>query len=339
MVLAKAIRREQDGKILLRDHTVLKPFYIQRIKNLNYSYLYIFDPQELEQEYLSLRPIKDETQQKALQLYQKTLERLQNSNSKEKIDLNKYKEVINEIIDDILNNPQVIYNISDIQNYDHYTFTHSVNVTVLSILVGTSMGYARGDLEILGIGAMLHDIGKIFISPEILNKVSRLEPAEYEQVKAHTRKGYDLLKTKGAFTYLPAQIGLQHHEREDGTGYPRGVTGKSIHRFSKIVAVADVYDAMTSRRVYQHPLASLAVLREIISQASIKFDPVVVDHFTRVVAPYPKDSVLLLSNGETVIATGFHRLRFEVRVIEGPRRGTAFDLYQATNLTVIKQLE
>jgi HD-GYP domain-containing protein (c-di-GMP phosphodiesterase class II) len=339
MVLAQTIQRADDGKILLRDHTVLKPYYIQRIKNLNYSFLYVFDSQELEQEYVSLRPIKDETHQKAVQLYQKTMERLKNPKSTEKIDLNKYKEVINEIIDDILSNPQVIYNMSDIQSYDHYTFTHSVNVTVLSILIGASMKFTRNDLEILGIGAMLHDIGKIFISPEILNKAAKLEPGEYEQVKAHTRKGYDLLKTKIQLTFLPAHIGLQHHEREDGTGYPRGITGKSIHRFSKIVAVADVYDAMTSRRVYQCPLASLTVLREIISRVSIKFDPLAIDHLTRVVAPYPKDSVLLLSNGEIVITTGVHRLRYDVQIIEGPRRGTIIDLYQATDLTVIKQLE
>lgn len=339
MVLAKAIQRENDGKILLRDHTVLKPFYIQRIKNLNYSFLYVFDSQELEQESVSLRPIKDETHQKAVQLYQKTLERLQNSKSNEKLDLNKYKDVINEIIDDILSNRQVIYNMSDIQSYDHYTFTHSVNVTVLSILIGTSMGFTRNDLEILGIGAMLHDVGKIFISPEILNKAAKLEPSEYEQVKAHTRKGYDLLKTEIPLTFLPAHIGLQHHEREDGSGYPRGITGKSIHRFSKIVAVADVYDAMTSRRVYQSPLASLTVLRQIISQVNIKFDPIVVDHLTRVVAPYPKDSVLLLSNGEIAVATGVHRLHYDVEVVEGPRRGTILDLYQTPDLTVIKQLE
>src|SRR5690606_1819289 len=106
------------------------------------------------------------------------------------------------------------------------------------------------EVEALGVGALLHDIGKIFIPPSILNKPSHLTDEEFEIVKAHTEYGYDLLRKQHQFPMVVAHCAYQHHERIDGSGYPRGLKNYEIHKFGKIIGVADVFDAMTSNRVY-----------------------------------------------------------------------------------------
>ena len=334
MVLAKTIYRPEDGRILLRADIVLKATYIRKVKNLNYEYIYIQDS-ETDEEEIALKPIREETRSKAIEIFKKTVHQYRKH---ETLDITELTEIINEMIDHILANPQIIYNIVDIRNYDRYTFTHSVNVTVISLLMGSVMGMHRNELEVLGIGAMLHDIGKITIDKKVLNKASKLDSSEFDMIKGHAREGYEILKTKVQISFLPAHVAFQHHEREDGSGYPRGLTGNSIHQHSKIVAIADVFDAMTSDRVYRKALPSYLAVREIVTNNRIKYDQNMVEHFVKVVVPYPKGTVLLLSDGKKVVVTSVSRLECQVRVIEGIHIGQTFNLYQLSDVTVVKHL-
>jgi HD-GYP domain-containing protein (c-di-GMP phosphodiesterase class II) len=155
-------------------------------------------------------------------------------------------------------------------------------------------------------------------------------------VRRHARDGYELLRKKANINFLASHIVFQHHEREDGSGYPRGLSGKRIHRFSKIVAVADAYDAMTSNRAYHKEITSVKALEEIKQEASRKFDPAVVEVFLQVVAPFPIGSTLIFSNGAKAIVRSVTRSECLVEVIEGPGCGRTFNLYNSPNVKVDK---
>lgn len=333
MKLARAVFRDQDGKVLLRPGVVIKPSYIQKFKELQYQYLYIMDPGDEEQTLADLEPIKEETLFQARGLVKKYFTLLkQNKN----INIDELKGVITDIVDQIIRNPNVVYNMLDIRTHDNYTYAHSVNVCIISVMVGVALNLNRRQLETLGIGALMHDIGKILIDNKILNKPDKLEPQESELIKKHARDGYELLKKKADINFLSSHVVFQHHEREDGSGYPRGLTGKRIHRFSKIVAVVDTYDAMTSNRAYREEITTLHALAEIKQEAARKFDPNVVEAFLRVVAPYPIGSTLLFKNGQKAIVKEVSRHECLVEVIEGSEMGNTFNLYHHPNLEVDK---
>jgi putative nucleotidyltransferase with HDIG domain len=333
MILAKPIYHHDDGKILLRENIKLKDAYINRLKDMQYTHLYIREAQDTEDDLHILEPVRQETKVKASAILKETFSAYDQNRD---IHVENLQNVVSEMIEQIFGNRDVVYNMIDIRTHDNYTFTHSVNVCALSLLMGTRMGLNRTDLEILGVGALLHDIGKIFISHDILNKPSILEPQEYEIIKTHTNKGYELLKEKICISFISAHIAYQHHERVDGTGYPRGLAGNKIHRFAKIVAVADVYDAMTAQRVYREAIPSHQVLTEIKMEAEKKFDRSVVESFERVIAPYPVGSMLLLNNGETVLVLNVTRTECKVRVVAGMREGHQFNFFRYPELRVIK---
>jgi putative nucleotidyltransferase with HDIG domain len=336
MVLAKPIYHLDDGKMLLRENIVLKDNYINRLKELQYTHLYIREQGDSEEDLRVLEPIRQETKVKASVILKETFSAYeQNPNY---IHVENLQSIVSEMIEQIFSNRDVIYNMIDIRTHDNYTFSHSVNVCALSLIVGSWMGLNHTDLEVLGIGALLHDIGKIFISHDILNKPSLLEPHEYEIIKSHTNKGYELLKEKVCISFISAHIAYQHHERLDGSGYPRGLAGNKIHRFAKIVAVADVYDAMTAQRVYREAVSSHNVLSEIKMEADKKFERSVVEAFERVVAPYPIGSLLLLNNGETVLVLNVTRSECKVRVVSGEREGQQFNLYRYPEICVVEMV-
>lgn len=333
MKLARAIFRDQDSKVLLRPNVVLKQSYIQKIKDLKYQYIYIMEPGDEEQDIVNLEPIREETLFQARGLIKKYFNLIKQNKS---IEITNIKSVIGEIVDQIIRNPNIVYNMVDIRSHDDYTYAHSVNVCVISVMVGVALNLNRKQLETLGIGAIMHDIGKILIDNKILNKPTKLEPQESELVRKHARDGYEMLRKKANINFLASHIVFQHHEREDGSGYPRGLPGKRIHSFSKIVAVADAYDAMTSNRVYQKELSSLQAIEEIKKEANHKYNSGVVDAFLQVVTPFPIGSTVIFKNGAKGIVKAVSRFECLVEVIEGPNCGNTFNLYQCPNLKVDK---
>lgn len=331
MILAKPVYDYNDGKVLLRQNVELREGYIERLKALQYTGLYIKDPGDSEDDLEVLEPIRQETRIKATTALKQSLLGYQ---QKKQAPVDQLQSMVAEMIDQIFGNNEVVFNMLDIRTHDNYTYAHSVNVCALALIVGCSLRLKREDLEILGIGALLHDVGKIFIEHGVLNKPGPLEEAEYELVKLHTVKGYELLKEKMCLSYLTAHIAYQHHERIDGSGYPRGLTNDRIHRFAKIVAVADVYDAMTARRVYRDAIPSHVVMKELREAADRKYDRLIVDSLEKVVAPYMVGSVLQLDNGEKVQVVNVTRLECRVKVMAGQRAGAVFNLYRYPELHV-----
>ena len=332
MKLARAIFREDDGGVLLRPNIELKPSYIDRIKELKYNHVYILDSR-IPQSDIIIESINEETRFTARCLLKKTADQLLKD---EAVQLIKFKRLVMELVNQIFSDINIIYNMVDIRSYENYIYAHSVNVCIIALMIGMEMGFNRSEMENLGIGALLHDIGRIFIDPKPLDQFGHLEAREYEQIKKHARLGYETLKNKFEVNFLAAHVALQHHEREDGSGYPRGLTGKRIHRFAKIVAVADAYDAMTSQRIRGIP--SHQAIREIKAEADEKYDRTVVQCFAKVVSPYLLGTVLQLNTGDNVLVTQVTRSECQVLVIKGWQEGATFNLFLNSKLFVDKVL-
>ncbi|MCL6477124.1 MAG: HD-GYP domain-containing protein [Peptococcaceae bacterium] len=205
---------------------------------------------------------------------------------------------ISEIVDQLLANRQVMVNLVDIRTYDEYTFNHSVNVCVLSVLTGIALGYGRDKLSVLAMGALLHDVGKIQVSRELLEKPGGLSPEEYESVKKHSQYGFEIIKSSFITDIVAASVALQHHERFDGQGYPNGLKGKQIHEFSRIAGIADTYDAITSDRVYRKAIPPNEAYEFISSCGGIRFDDDITKAFLEHIPAYPVGTIVVLNNNE-----------------------------------------
>lgn len=221
------------------------------------------------------------------------------------------------MLDALLDCPEAAIALDDLSGADSYTYSHSVRVATLGLLLGQRLmrldgwidhtGRRRDDrleerLAALGTGLLIHDIGKISIPAEILNKPGKLTPEEWDLIRMHPDAGVSLLPPD-KLSPLSIAVIRDHHERWDGEGYARGKARDEIHQFARIAAVADVYDAVTADRPYKAATAPHVGVRVIREGAGTQFDEAVVEHFNRLVMPYPVGwQVTLPDGGEGVVA-------------------------------------
>jgi HD-GYP domain-containing protein (c-di-GMP phosphodiesterase class II) len=186
------------------------------------------------------------------------------------------------------------------KRYDAYTFTHMVNVSVLSVLIGMQLGLDKKDLVDLGQGGLLHDTGKTKVPISIINKNGRLDQEELKEIQKHPVYGQEILLESGITEEGILAPVIQHHEKIDGSGYPYGLKDESIHFFAKIAAVADIYDALTTVRSYKKAMIPYKAVSIILSMVK-HFDPKVIKAFINLVGLYPVGTVLELSNGNIAV--------------------------------------
>ncbi|MCT4620849.1 MAG: HD-GYP domain-containing protein [Marinisporobacter sp.] len=291
MTLAKTIYGN-DGQVLLSSGVNLRESYIQKLKKIGISSLYI-DTRETADIVIE-DVICEQNRFEAKNIIRTTMNDVYKGRS---IETKEIFNAVSNILDDLLGNKDIMLNLSDIKAADDYTFGHSVNVCVLSLVTGIAMGYNRERLEKLGVGAVLHDIGKIAIPIDILNKPGKLTDTEYKIIQEHPRLGYEIVKKHPSISSLSAMVVLTHHERYDGTGYPLGKKGEEIYEFSRIVAIADVYDALTSDRVYKKKALPHEAIEYLIAMGNNQFDGDIVKKFIQHVAPYPVGTIVRLSTG------------------------------------------
>ena len=179
---------------------------------------------------------------------------------------------VNNMVDSILKNKDAVYDLLSLRTHDYYTYTHSVNVAALSVGLAIASGLDRGRTEKLGIGAMLHDIGKSAIPHEILNKPGRLTDEEFAIMKTHVIESERLLRPQKEIPEESFVALLQHHERLTGRGYPFGVSGRQVQLFGRITAIADCYDAMTTQRVYKPAFTPFHALSIMVNERE-SYDP------------------------------------------------------------------
>ncbi|TYP71777.1 HD-GYP domain-containing protein [Paenibacillus methanolicus] len=196
-----------------------------------------------------------------------------------KIPVMELRDEVLPIVQQAAEAPDVFGLFESIKAKDDYTYEHNIGVGVLATLIGKWMNLNETELSVLAMAATLHDVGKVRIPTEILNKPGKLTSEEYAIVKQHTVIGYEMLKGATGLNGRVALVALQHHERSDGGGYPLGLTGEQIDPLSRIVAVADVFHAMSSRRPYHEPLPFYDTLNQMRQGKFGFFDPQIVSIF------------------------------------------------------------
>ena len=231
------------------------------------------------------------------------------------------------IVSGVANEKNAMINIFNLKKYDDYTYYHSLSVSLMALAIGMELGLDNATLQELVLSGMLHDIGKLTIPIEIINKPTKLTREEFEIVKLHpVNAGIHLLKKNFVSENTFRGI-LGHHEKWDGTGYPNGIAGNDISLFARILTVADVYDALTSYRPYRVPSNPSEAIEYIMGGSGTLFDVDIVKAFLRRISPYPVGINVKLSNGEfaTVIKDNIAQpLRPIVKVV-GTQK--IYDLY------------
>ncbi|MCI7331110.1 MAG: HD-GYP domain-containing protein [Selenomonadaceae bacterium] len=220
------------------------------------------------------------------------------------LDVDMMEDVAEKIIFDLIDRKANLVQLTDIRLHDTYTFGHSVNVAILSSMLGMLCHYTKKDLQILTLGALLHDLGKIAIPEEILTKNTGLTDEEFAVIKAHPLRGAQRIhemENMLPHTALLSAIASEHHEHIDGSGYPRGLKDEEIHRYAKIVAIADVYDALTSERPYKKAYTPNVAHNIMCNVIRGQFDPKLLNLFFNNVALYPVGTILKTDYGFGIV--------------------------------------
>lgn len=320
MIIANTLY-DNNENILLRANKKLTPTTLNRIKNLNYEGIYIYEHNDV----VSTPLVSEEVRMKTIK-------------NLKKINLDECLYLANSIVDEIRSNENLIMETVSLSSYDNYTYVHSVNVCILSVLIGIGLGFNNEDLEKLSQAALLHDIGKTRIPLEILNKPGKLTDEEFEEIKKHSEYGYEILKNNENISSVVRVSVLQHHINEDEkSGYPLHLLGNHLHQFAKIIHVADVYDALTSKRVYKDAMNPADALEYLMANVGTMFNLEIVKTFMKYIALYPIGTKVLLSNNE--VATIYKN---NSKCLARPKikleNGRIIDLYKNLNLTIIKSL-
>jgi HD-GYP domain-containing protein (c-di-GMP phosphodiesterase class II) len=211
--------------------------------------------------------------------------------------------LVNELNQSIIRNPSALICLSRLKTADNYTYLHSVSVCVLMIALGRQLGMKDDMLKQAGIAGLLHDVGKVFIPNEVLNKPGKLTEEEFNIVKMHPLKGWEFLKESNEVNDLVLDVCRHHHERVDGMGYPDKLSGEALTVFARMGAVCDVYDAITSNRCYKQGWEPAESIRKMAEWKNGHFDDVIFHAFVKTVGIYPTGTLLKLKSGRLGVVT------------------------------------
>lgn len=343
MRLAKAILNEE-GIVLLGAQVELSDKLISRLEQLGVDYLYIEDADSEDVEVND--PIRDETRIQALSEVKTAFRGMLETSSgklasKHPIMSKSFTRVLEMIINDLQEHQGALMMLTNLNVMNNYLYQHSLNVTLYTVMLGIVHGYSKNDLYTLALGSMLHDIGTTKIRQELMTKTGKLTPEEFKEMQTHTLHGFQILKNEANVPLLSAHCAFQHHERLDGSGYPRGIKGKEIHEYAQWIAIADSYDAMTTHRPHRYAMLPHQAMEVLYGCAGTLYDRERVAIFRDNVAIYPLGLTVRLNTGEKGIVVRINPLypqRPVVRVIQLPDGTRPAELYEidlAQKLTLL----
>lgn len=297
MVLGRPIYGSKFEVILAEGLTLGTP-HIRRINDLGYAGVYIKDEISQDADIRDVVPpqLRIATIRAAKELLS---EAEQNAGQRltRRVNVATQQKIVMPIIEAIIDNRRRVVDLIDLKPFEDYNYYHAANVVILSILLGVEMGISGNELYELGMAALLHDVGNIFIPKNILQKPGKLTQEEYDVIKQHTEMGFQYLRDNYEIS-IEACIGaLQHHENYDGTGYPGRLKKKKISIYGRIIAVTDVFDALVSRRPFRAPMFPPEAMEFIERNTGTMFDPDVVRELHRVISLYPTGTCVELSSG------------------------------------------
>ncbi len=239
------------------------------------------------------------------------------------IDIEGAKKVVATMVESVLRNPDALLCFAQQKRREHYTALHCLRVCILATVFGHHLNLGQEELNFLGLGALLHDVGKMRVPDAIINKPDTLSEREYEIMKSHVPMSVEILQRTGAVPPAVLDVVRHIHERYAGHGYMDGLEGDQISRFGRIGAIVDVYDALTSDRIYQDGLPPRDALRNMYERKAKDFDPQLLDQFIQCVGVYPIGSVVVLNTFEVGVVrmlNGEQRLKPQVALATKPDR-------------------
>ena len=243
-----------------------------------------------------------------------------------------FEHVLNRLVPEITQDISGLIHIQDLKKVEDFPYHHSLSVAILSVATGKALGFYQTELRKLARCAILHDVGKPYIPQHITGKKGALSDEEYTIIKEHAVTGANNLKSKG-FGDIQLWNGIMfHHERVDGSGYPKGLKGNEIPIFSKIIAVADTYDAVTSRRPHREPMSPAEAFDLISSEIGKSFDYEIVSAFTKHLILYPVGTAVELSDNRVGVVTSSKNVLRPV--VEIRDTGESIDLAESANLSL-----
>lgn len=283
-----------DGQLMLCAGVALTASYIRRLNQLEIASIYVKNESLPDIEIPEI--LREQTRVQTIKNIKKVFENIQVVN---KLDVAALQPTIQIIVSEIVHNRNTMIHLTDIRLYDDYTFAHSVNVCALATMIAVTLGYSQHRLEELALGALLHDIGKTLIPLDVLNKPGKLSDEELNIMRSHSEAGFELLrKSCSEMSVVPMHVAYQHQEKFDGNGYPRGLREHEIHEYARIVAIADVYDALTSDRPYRKAMLPHQAYEILLASAGSHFDGEILKSFVNHIAVYPVGCTVQLNTGE-----------------------------------------
>ena len=343
MIVARSLYGAH-GVLLLREGFALSIRHITALMRLGYPGAYVMDDSSFD---IVAEEVIDEAKRAtAMTIAKEMFEKSRTAKLEKNSDMfNSVAVLIDDIVTQVFSSNEAVLNIPLLKSFDEYTYQHSVDVGLLSVVVGRALELPRSIVLDLGKAAFLHDMGKMFIPKQILNKPGRLTNEEFDVIKKHPELGYDFAKS---ILRQPEHICrgvLSHHERFDGSGYPNRITGEKTPLFAKIISVVDVYDAISSRRAYKDAEVASEAYEFIMGNAGTHFCPEVARAFCSSVAPFPVGVTVELSDGRNAVVIKNNKhfmMRPVVRVIDrnNPKKHDNIDLARdinALDITIVSK--
>lgn len=290
MIIAEDIYNKY-GAILLHKNSILDSYTIEKLESLRVDYFKVFE------EYAPVETVAPDL----TAIYEENVsdfkEIIRDIGNGKTLDTIKVQNIVNDLQETFTSVKDIIDSLNAVREIDDYTYTHSVNVSLLSSLISRWLNLDETQCKLISYCGLLHDIGKSKIPAEILSKPGPLTPTEFEEIKKHPIMGYKILEKNIALNKNIAIGVLMHHEREDGSGYPFNLKSSQIHLYAKIVAIADIFDAMTSNRVYKNRETPFEVFRIYESEYLTKCDTNILLTFLKRIASFYIGNKVKLNTG------------------------------------------
>lgn len=330
-----------DRVILLAENVELTEHLLKRLKSHGITYLYVHDHRTEDIEIHE--PLRMETKAKVLVEIRSTFRKMINDSNSDKSNSysylgKKFRELFSLILDDISDHKEAMSMMTNICVMDSHLYQHSMNVCVYTSILGAAQGYSREELFTLGLGSLLHDVGKMKIPKDILFKSGKLTDDEFKEIQKHTIYGFKMLKDEANIPLLSAHCAFQHHERINGSGYPRGISGNEIHDFAQWIGIIDSFDAMTTHRIYRKATLPHYALDILMAESGTLYDKQKVEIFRNKIAIYPIGMTVSLSTGEIGVVVDLNNDYLQRPVVRILKDADGQDLYTPYEIDLSKNL-
>jgi HD-GYP domain-containing protein (c-di-GMP phosphodiesterase class II) len=291
-----------DGKVLLYEGIEMKDRYIEYLRRQGFTSLFIGEPQvqdsaEPEEDFYDLEHRKE-----AVSAAREAVDHFRVGKG---IQLDRVKNVVSDMISQLGQNPEKMIHLLDIRRKESYIFSHAVNTCILSVMTGIALGYGADQLDELGLAAMVHDVGKIRFSRRLAMQFpDYLSSNELEEYKQHQVYSLEILRENRHVPVDVVNACFQHHERWNGSGYPKGLKGNAISEYAQIISIADVYDRLIAGMPHRRPTPVYYAVAILNKAAGEYFSPAIIDKFNQNVAIYPIGKTVRLNNHQIGVILG-----------------------------------